>query len=184
LGCPWWLLVFECLVSISWCCLCWFRRYDLHGGFMSLWAWLWGFKSSTPFLDHSLLGANSSRCYLSASAPLVMSAACCYISFFLIRYLFHLHFKCYPKSPPPAPSPTPPPTHSPTHPLPLLGSGVPCTEADKICMTNGTLFPLMTDISITWKITVPLEPQTYSSLPSVALFVVFYPNNRKITRII
>jgi hypothetical protein len=23
--------------------------------------------------------------------------------FFLIRYLFHLHFQCYPKSPPPAP---------------------------------------------------------------------------------
>jgi hypothetical protein len=26
---------------------------------------------------------------------------------FLIRYLFHLHFQCYPKSPPPAPPPTP-----------------------------------------------------------------------------
>jgi hypothetical protein len=32
---------------------------------------------------------------------------------FLIGYLFHLHFQCYPKSPPHAPPPTPP-----THPLP------------------------------------------------------------------
>jgi hypothetical protein len=35
---------------------------------------------------------------------------------FLIRYLFHLHFQCYPKSSPP---------HSPTHPLPLLGPSIP-----------------------------------------------------------
>ena len=42
----------------------------------------------------------------------------------LIRYLFHLHFQCYPKSPPPASPPTPLPPHSPTHPLPLLGPGV------------------------------------------------------------
>ena len=28
-------------------------------------------------------------------------------SFFLIRYLFHLHFQCYPKSPPHPPTPTP-----------------------------------------------------------------------------
>jgi hypothetical protein len=61
------------------------------------------------------------------------------ISFF-IRYLFHLHFQCYPKSPPHAPPPTPPPTHS--HFLALV---FPCTEADKVCMTNGPLFPLMAD---------------------------------------
>jgi hypothetical protein len=30
-----------------------------------------------------------------------------WISFFLIRYLFHLHFQCYPKSPPHAPPSTP-----------------------------------------------------------------------------
>jgi hypothetical protein len=41
-------------------------------------------------------------------------------------------------------SPTPSPTHSPTHPLLLLDLGVPCTEAYKVCTTNGPLFPLMT----------------------------------------
>jgi hypothetical protein len=60
--------------------------------------------------------------------------------YFLIRYLFHLHFQCYLKSPPNAPSPTPPPTHS--HFLALLFS---CTETCKVCMTNGPLFPLMAD---------------------------------------
>jgi hypothetical protein len=60
--------------------------------------------------------------------------------YFLIRYLFHLHFQCYTKSPPHAPPPTPPPTHS--HFLALVFS---CTEADKVCTTNGPLFPLMTD---------------------------------------
>jgi hypothetical protein len=60
--------------------------------------------------------------------------------FFLIRYLFHLHFQCYPKSSPHAPQPTPPPTHS--HFLALV---FPCTEADKVCTTNGPLFPLMAD---------------------------------------
>ena len=42
-----------------------------------------------------------------------------FFHFFKIRYLFHLHFQCYPKSPA---YPTP---HSPIHPLPLLGPGVP-----------------------------------------------------------
>jgi hypothetical protein len=60
--------------------------------------------------------------------------------FFLIRYLFHLHFQCYPKSPPHAPPPTPPPAHS--H---FLALAFPCTEADKVCKTNGPLFPLMAD---------------------------------------
>jgi hypothetical protein len=57
---------------------------------------------------------------------------------FFIRYLFHLHFQCYPKSPPPAPPPAPPLTHS--H---FLALAFPCTEADKVCMINGPLFPLM-----------------------------------------
>jgi hypothetical protein len=47
---------------------------------------------------------------------------------FLIRYLFHLHFECYPKSPPHAPLPTPPPTHS--H---FLALAFPCSEAYKVC---------------------------------------------------
>jgi hypothetical protein len=50
------------------------------------------------------------------------------LSFFLIRYLFHLHFQCYPKSPPHAPSPT----HS--H---FLALAFPCTKAYKVCTTNG-----------------------------------------------
>jgi hypothetical protein len=59
---------------------------------------------------------------------------------FFFRYLFHLHFQCYPKSPPHAPPPTPPPTHSN-----FLALAFPCTEAYKVCMTNGPLFPLMAD---------------------------------------
>jgi hypothetical protein len=62
---------------------------------------------------------------------------------FLIRYLFHLHFQCYPKSPRHAPPPTPLPTHS--H---FLALAFPCTEADKVYMTNGPLFPLMADKAI------------------------------------
>jgi hypothetical protein len=56
------------------------------------------------------------------------------VLFFLIRYLFHLHFQCYSKSPPRTPPPTPPPTHS--H---FLALAFPCTEAYKVCMTNGPL---------------------------------------------
>ena len=60
-----------------------------------------------------------------------------FFCFFLIRYLFHLHFQCYPKSPPDPPTPTPQPTHS--H---LLALAFPCTEAYKVCTTSGPLFPL------------------------------------------
>jgi hypothetical protein len=51
-----------------------------------------------------------------------------FLSFCFIRYLFHLHFQCYPKSPPHAPPPTPPHTHS--H---FLALAFPCTEAYKVC---------------------------------------------------
>lgn len=54
--------------------------------------------------------------------------------------LFHLHFKCYPKSPPHAPPPTPPPTHS--H---FSALAFPCTEAYKVCKTNGPLYAVMAD---------------------------------------
>jgi hypothetical protein len=68
------------------------------------------------------------QCYSSILSP-----------FFLIRYFLHLHFQCYPKSPPyPAP-------HSPTHPSHFLALAFPCTEAYKVCKTNGPLFPLMAD---------------------------------------
>ena len=58
------------------------------------------------------------------------------LPFFKIRYLFHLHLQCYPKSPPHVP----PPSHS--H---FLALAFPCTEAYKVYMTNGPLFPLMAD---------------------------------------
>jgi hypothetical protein len=61
------------------------------------------------------------------------------VSFFLIRYLFHLHFQFYPKSPPPTP-PQLPPLH-----FHFLALAFTCTEADKVCMTNRPLFPLMSD---------------------------------------
>jgi hypothetical protein len=57
--------------------------------------------------------------------------------YFLIRYFLHLHFQCYPKS---LPYPSPP--HSPTY-SQFLALAFPCTEAYKVCMTNGPLFPLM-----------------------------------------
>jgi hypothetical protein len=41
---------------------------------------------------------------------------------------------------PPAPEPNPLPTHS--H---FLALGFPCTEADKVCKTDGPLFPMMAD---------------------------------------
>ena len=44
---------------------------------------------------------------------------------------------------PTPPTPTPPPTHS--H---LLALAFPCTEAYKVCTTNGPLFPLMADQAI------------------------------------
>jgi hypothetical protein len=62
-----------------------------------------------------------------------------YFFIIIIRYLFHLHFECYPKSPPHPPTPIPP-GHS--HFLALV---FPCTEAYKVCTTNGPLFPLMAD---------------------------------------
>jgi hypothetical protein len=46
-------------------------------------------------------------CRAVALRGLDLSLPLQYILFFLIRYLFHLHFQCYPKSPPYAPPPTP-----------------------------------------------------------------------------
>ena len=60
---------------------------------------------------------------------------------FFIRYLFHLHFKCYPESPlypPPALLPyTPTPTSWPWC--------FPCTGTYKVCKNKGPLFPMMED---------------------------------------
>ena len=62
---------------------------------------------------------------------------------FFIRYFLYLHFKCYPKSP------AYPPSHSSTHPLPLLGPGIPCNEAYKVCKTNdGQLDYLLVHIQL------------------------------------
>jgi hypothetical protein len=49
----------------------------------------------------------------------------------------------YPKSPPHPPTPTPLPTYSD-----LLALAFPCTEAYKVCTTNGPLFALMADQAI------------------------------------
>ena len=54
-----------------------------------------------------------------------------------IRYFLHLHFKYYPES---SLYPPPLPTHS--H---FLALAFPCTEAYKVCKTNGPLFPMMAD---------------------------------------
>jgi hypothetical protein len=108
------------------------------------------------YISHLAFWKSSSQMLLKLSLPSFLLFFClfCFVLvgwlvgwffvfcflFFLIRYLFHLHFQCYPKSPPPAPPPTPPPTHS--H---FLALAFPCTEADKVCMTSGPLFPLMAD---------------------------------------
>ena len=63
--------------------------------------------------------------------------------FFLIGYLFHLYFQCYPKSPLHAPPPTPLPTH-----FHFLALAFPCTGAYKVCNTKGPLFPVMADQAI------------------------------------
>jgi hypothetical protein len=59
---------------------------------------------------------------------------------FFIGYLFHFTFPMLSQKSPHAPPPTPLPTHS--H---FLALAFPCTEAYKVCMTNGPLFPLMAD---------------------------------------
>ena len=56
-----------------------------------------------------------------------------------ITYFPQLHFQCYPKSPL-YPPPTPLLTHS--H---FLALAFPCTEAYKVCVSNGPLFPVMAD---------------------------------------
>jgi hypothetical protein len=61
-----------------------------------------------------------------------------YMYIFLIRCYLNLHFQCYPKSPPCPPPTTPLPTHSQ-----FLALVFPCTEAHKVCKTNGPLFSLM-----------------------------------------
>jgi hypothetical protein len=63
-----------------------------------------------------------------------------FFHFFFIRYLAHLHFQCYTKSPPYPPTPNPLPTHSPP-----LALAFPCTGAQKVCVSNGPLFPVMAD---------------------------------------
>jgi hypothetical protein len=103
----------------------------------------------------------SSDCHNLGS---ILWADIIHISFFkiLIRYFLHLHFQCYPKSPPDPPLSTPLPT--PSH---FLALSLPCTEAYKVCTTNGPLFPLMpgpskhrrgcSQSSIGWNTGPPME---------------------------
>jgi hypothetical protein len=58
--------------------------------------------------------------------------------FLLIRYFLHLHFQCYPKSPPKISPLLPPHSY-------FLALAFPCTEAYKVCKTDGPVFPLMAD---------------------------------------
>jgi hypothetical protein len=102
------------------------------GGAVSGWPFLQSLHTFSPYLLQLVF------CSHFSPHP---RALCMFILFlFFIRYLFHLHFQCYPKSPPHAPPPTPPPTHS--H---FLALAFPCTEAYKVCTTNGPLFPLMAE---------------------------------------
>jgi hypothetical protein len=81
--------------------------------------------------QHSLLFTEVSASFFSA-----LFLAIIFWKYFIWHFP-HFHFQCYPKSPP-YPPPTPLPTHS--H---FLALAFPCTEAYKVCTTNGPLFPLM-----------------------------------------
>jgi hypothetical protein len=72
---------------------------------------------------------------LNAISQSHFSSTWIFLFCYFIRYLFHLNFQCYPKSPLPTTPPTPSPTHS--H---FVALAFPCTEADKVCTTNGPLF--------------------------------------------
>jgi hypothetical protein len=72
---------------------------------------------------------------------MVMSVAYLFIYLLLGIYFIYIS-NAIPKVPHTL-KPTPPPTHS--H---LLALAFPCTEAYKVCMTNGPLFPLMANQAI------------------------------------
>jgi hypothetical protein len=62
------------------------------------------------------------------------------ILFFKLGIYFSYISNAIPKVPHTLPPPTPPPSHS--H---FLALAFPCTEAYKVCMTKGPLYPLMAD---------------------------------------
>jgi hypothetical protein len=157
--CVWWLCVSDLSFSSSFCSyysliFCFHSVTDFLDGlcqdsldltFPSTEAWPVRFLFT--FLKFSLLGFSQFGFSLLIVFPLscleqfvlFFYGLCSHLFlFFKIRYLFHLHFQCYPKSSPHAPPPTRPPTLS--HFLALV---FPCTEADKVCTINGPLFPLM-----------------------------------------
>jgi hypothetical protein len=72
-------------------------------------------------------------------SDILLVSAPFYLFIYFIKYFLHLHFQCYPKSPPYPPL-TPLPTHSHFLALPF-----PCTEAYKVCKTNGPLFPVIAE---------------------------------------
>jgi hypothetical protein len=109
----------------------WFVNYIL--GIQSFWANI-HLSVSAYHVCSFLIGLPHSGWYF------LVPFICLRISFFLISNLFPLDFQCYPKIPSPNPPLTPPLTHS--H---FLALALPCNEADKVCMTNGPLFPLMAD---------------------------------------
>jgi hypothetical protein len=62
------------------------------------------------------------------------------LNFFKLGIFFIYISNAVPKVPPYPPPPSPLPTHS--H---FLALAFPCTEAYKVCTTNGPLFPMMAD---------------------------------------
>jgi hypothetical protein len=63
-----------------------------------------------------------------------------YLKKFLLRIFLNYISNAIPKVPHTLPPPTPLPTHS--H---FLALAFPCTEAYKVCLSNGPLFPVMAD---------------------------------------
>jgi hypothetical protein len=113
------------------------------------WLWKWSQLVCSLPLVFSLMLVGFFFFLVTRRYAILMWCMCLTFSFlfsfflffwaFLIRYFLHLHFQCYPKSPH-----TPPPPPTTTHSL-FLALAFPCTEAYKVCKTNGPLFPMMAD---------------------------------------
>jgi hypothetical protein len=123
-----WMYEGQKMVLCGWASplLCMESRLVLNWSGLSSEHWLLGHlvspRSFFFFLIFYLLYLNNSFFFL-------------FFPLFKIRYLFHLHFQCYPKSPPHAPPPTPPPTHSQ-----FLALAFHCTEAYKFAQPMGLSF--------------------------------------------
>jgi hypothetical protein len=100
---------------------------------MALWI------TGTPLKQNIVVQRHVCVCVPRAFVHISISACHSFFLIFFITYFPQLHFQYYPKTPP-YPLPDSPTDHS--H---FLALAFPCTEAFKVCKTNGPLFPMMAD---------------------------------------